>query len=123
MANKILVADDEPSIVRVLEYRLRHNGYEVAVARDGKNCLEKIREEKPDLILLDVAMPELDGFEVCKRLKENDETKDIPVIMLTVLATEEDLSQGLERGATCFMSKPFNAADLLAEIKTAIAHN
>ena len=120
MAKKILVADDEPSIVRVLEYRLRHNGYEVIVARDGKKCLEKSRKERPDLILLDVVMPGLNGFEVCKRLKENEETKDIPVIMLTVLATDEDLSQGLESGVACFMSKPFNASDLLDEIKTAI---
>jgi DNA-binding response OmpR family regulator len=121
MVKKILVVDDEPAIVKMLESRLRNRGYEVTVASDGKSCLKKAIEERPDLILLDIVMPELNGFEVTKRLKQNANTKDIPVIMLTVLAERSDVSKGLEEGARCFITKPFNAADLLLEIDAALS--
>jgi two-component system cell cycle response regulator len=89
----------------------------VVSASDGESGLKKAIAKKPDLVLLDIIMPGLSGFEVCKRLKENDKTKDIPVIMLTVLAGEKYLSKGLEAGADCLITKPFNAVDLLDEIK------
>ena len=120
MAKKILVGDDEPNIIKLLESRLKSNGYDVINASDGNSCFKKAITEKPDLVLLDIIMPGLNGFEVCKRLKENDKTKDIPVIMLTALAGEKDLSKGLEEGANCFIIKPFSAVDLLHEIKTAM---
>ena len=120
MTRKILVVDDEPEVVEILESRLKSGGYEVISASDGDGCLKKAVKESPSLILLDILMPGLNGFQVRKRLKENDKTKDIPVIMLTALAKEKDLSRGLEEGAYCFITKPFNPADLLAEIKTAI---
>lgn len=121
MTKKILVVDDESDIRKVLEFRLKNAGYDVISASDGESCLRKAKEEAPGLIILDVMMPGINGFEVCKLLKEGDKTKDIPVIMLTVLAGEADLSKGLERGASCFISKPFNIIDLLWEVKTIIA--
>ncbi|MEA3369184.1 MAG: response regulator [Candidatus Ratteibacteria bacterium] len=121
MAGKILVVDDELDVRRVLEFRLKNAGYDVIGASDGESCLSKAKEEAPGLIILDVMMPGINGFEVCKLLKESDKTKDIPVIMLTVLAGEADLSKGLEKGASCFISKPFNIIDLLWEVKTIIA--
>ena len=120
MTKKILIVDDEPDAVGLLSIRLKSNGYDVISALDGEACLKKAVEEKPDLIILDILMPKINGFEVCKRLKERDETKDIPVIMLTALAKEQDVSKGLEEGADCFITKPFNSADLLDEIKTAL---
>ena len=120
MPKKILVVDDEPNIIKLLESRLSHSGYDIITAVDGKTCLKKAKDEKPDLILLDIILPGLNGFEVCKHLKKDQETKDIPIIMLTSLAQEQDLSKGLEEGASCFITKPFNPADLLIEIKTAI---
>ncbi len=120
MSKKILVVDDEPNIVKLIASRLRNNGYDVISALDGEDGLKKAITEKPDLILLDIIMPGLNGFEVCKRLKENELTKEIPVIMLTALAEEKDLSKGLEEGASCFITKPFSAVDLLHEIKTAM---
>jgi len=120
MPKKILVVDDEPNIIKVLESRLSHSGYDIITAVDGKTCLKKAKDEKPDLILLDIILPGLNGFEVCKHLKKDKETKDIPIIMLTSLAGEKDLSKGLEEGASCFITKPFNPVDLLYEIKTAM---
>ena len=120
MAKKILVVDDDPSIVEMLESRLKRRGYSIITALDGKKCIEEAKEKKPDLILLDVNMPELDGFAVCKYLKEDNKTKDIPIIMLTALAKEKDLAKGLEEGVYSFISKPFNFGDLLSEIETAI---
>jgi DNA-binding response OmpR family regulator len=118
MAKRILVVDDDPIILRLLASRLKNSGYDVVSAIDGESGLKKAIAKKPDLVLLDIIMPGLNGFEVCKRLKENDKTKDIPVIMLTALAGENDLSKSLEEGADCFITKPFRAVDLLHEIKT-----
>ncbi|MFO7979629.1 MAG: response regulator [Candidatus Aminicenantes bacterium] len=120
MAKKILIVDDDPEILRLLASRLKNSGYDVVSASDGESGLKKAITKKPDLVLLDIIMPGLNGFEVCKRLKENDKTKLIPVIMLTALAGEKDLSKGLEEGAVCFITKPFSAEDLLHKIKTAM---
>ena len=120
MAKKILIVDDDPIILRLLASRLKNSGYDVVSAIDGESGLKKAIAKKPDLVLLDIIMPGLNGFEVCKRLKENDKTKDIPVIMLTALAGEKDLSKSLEEGADCFITKPFSAVDLLHEIKTSM---
>lgn len=122
MAKKILIVDDDPIILRLLASRLKDSGYDVFSASDGVSGLKKAITKKPDLVLLDIIMPGLNGFEVCKRLKEkeNDKTKDIPVIMLTALAEKKDLSKSLEEGADCFITKPFRAVNLLHEIKKAM---
>jgi DNA-binding response OmpR family regulator len=119
---KILVVDDEPDIQKILKFRLEENHYEVITAPDGKSCLKKAVEEKPDLIILDILMPRLNGFEVSQRLKKDSKTKDIPIVMLTALAQEKDLSRGLEAGASCFITKPFNPVDLISEIEQAIGN-
>lgn len=119
MAKKVMVVDDEPFILKMIEARLRSNGYEVITAEDGETCLKKVGEEKPDVILLDIIMPGLSGFEVCARLKENHSTKDIPVVMLTALAQKKDMSRGLDVGAKFFVTKPYDPEDLLYKIKKA----
>ena len=121
MAKRILLVDDEQAIVDLLGAMLRKNGYEVITALSGKSCLAKAREANPDLIILDVLMPELDGFQVCRMLKQDAATKKIPVIMLTALLKEEDLAKGLHEGAACFISKPFSIVDVLDEIKSVLA--
>ncbi|MBU4375871.1 MAG: response regulator [Candidatus Omnitrophica bacterium] len=120
MGAKILVVDDEAAILEMLTLRLKRNGYEVMTAVDGEQCLRRAEKESPDLIILDALMPGLSGFEVCKRLKANDKTMGIPVIMLTALGDEKDLSKGLEDGAECFITKPFNPVELIDEIKIAL---
>ncbi|MFH1771703.1 MAG: response regulator [Candidatus Omnitrophota bacterium] len=122
MVKKILVVDDEASVVKALTKSLQFQGYDVITAASGKECICKAEEYCPDVILLDVLMPELNGLEVCKLLKDNEKTKNIPVIMLTALADEEDAVKGLEEGARCYITKPYNLMDLLGEIKSALAN-
>ena len=121
MADKILIVDDEPEMVEMIQARLGHNGYEVITAVTGEECLEKAEKEKPDIILLDVLLPGVSGFEVAKRLKVNKVTKDIPVIMVTALIGEDAKAKGLEKGAKYFISKPFDPEELLSQIKTILA--
>ncbi len=118
MEKKILIVDDEPDFVQLLSIRLKSNGYDVISASDGESGLKKAQAEKPDLVILDALMPKINGFELCKRFRENESTKDVPLIMLTALAQERDLSKGIKGGADCFITKPFNAVDLLHEIET-----
>ncbi len=113
----ILVADDDPLIIRLLEHRLRHRGYDVISAPDGETALDLAIREKPDLILLDGMMPGLDGFEVLRRLKENPETIQIPVVMLTARNQEGDIVDGLTSGAADYMVKPFIPEELIARIQ------
>lgn len=118
--SKICVIDDHPENVFILQDRLEKAGFEIITAYDGKNGLEKIREELPDLILLDVMMPGVSGFDVCRSITKDDLTKHIPVILLTALTGTEDLEEGLQAGAFDYIKKPFNRAELLARIKAAL---
>ena len=120
MPKKILIVDDEASIVELLGAMLKKSGYDIITALDGTACLAKAAEQKPDLIILDIVMPELDGFAVLDLLKKDEATKNIPVMLLTALIKEEDLTKGLNEGASCFISKPFSIVDVLEEIKSAI---
>jgi class 3 adenylate cyclase len=104
--------------VELLEAHLIAAGYEVAVAYDGKEALEKIFQETPDLVLLDIMMPKIDGYEVCRRTKENDKTKFIPIIMITALTEVEDKIKGIEVGADDFMNKPINKIELLTRVRS-----
>jgi DNA-binding response OmpR family regulator len=112
MAQRILAVDDEENIVRLLQIRLQALGYEVAPAYDGESALRQIMECPPDLILLDVLMPKVDGFEVLRRLKANPETAPIPVIMLTARGQFEDLRRGYGDGAEWYINKPFDMAEV-----------
>ncbi len=115
-----MIVDDEPYILKMIAVRLKSNGYEVVTAGDGAQCLSRVEKENPDAVLLDLIMPGLSGFEVCRKLKENEKTRHIPVIMLTALAQKSDIAQGLEAGACFFVTKPYNPEDLLEKIQKAI---
>jgi DNA-binding response OmpR family regulator len=117
MARKILTCDDEKHIVRLIQVNLERQGYEVITAYNGKECLEKVETEHPDLIVLDVMMPEMTGFEVLEALKKNSETEDIPVIMLTARAQDADVLRGWQSGVECYLTKPFNPMELIAFVK------
>ncbi|MBN2583904.1 MAG: response regulator [Planctomycetes bacterium] len=114
---KILIVDDNQANVRLLDINLRAAGYATEMAYDGEEALDKVAATKPDLILLDVMMPKLDGYEVCRRLRADEATSVIPVIMITALKDSEDRIRGLECGADDFVSKPFDKTELLARVK------
>ena len=117
---KILVIDDLPENVFMLQDRLEHEGYEVITAYDGKSGIEKVRSERPDLILLDVMMPDITGIEVCKILVADKETAGIPIILVTAKSGADDTKEGLEAGAFDYIKKPFNRIDLVARVKSAL---
>ena len=117
---KILVIDDLPENVFMLQDRLEHEGYEVITAYDGLTGIEKTRNELPDLILLDVMMPGITGFEVCKTLVNDIKTKNIPIILVTAKIGAEDTKEGLEAGAFDYIKKPFNKIELLARVNSAL---
>lgn len=114
---RILVVDDERHIVRLVQVNLERQGYQVLTAYDGVECLEKARAEKPDLIILDVMMPRMDGFEALQRLKTDPETSIIPVIMLTARAQDRDVLQGYQYGADLYLTKPFSPLELISLVK------
>jgi two-component system alkaline phosphatase synthesis response regulator PhoP len=113
---KILVVDDEIYIVHILDFSLGMEGYEVLTALDGEQALEKARAEHPDLIVLDIMMPKLDGYETCKMLKADPATKDIPVILLSAKGRNVDQKVGFEVGADDYITKPFSPRKLVERI-------
>ena len=117
---KILVVDDLPENVFMLQDRLEHEGYEVITAYDGLTGIERTRNELPDLILSDVMMPGITGFEVCKTLANDMKTKNIPIILVTAKIGAEDTKEGLEAGAFDYIKKPFNRIELLARVNSAL---
>src|SRR5574341_1440110 len=115
---KILVADDIKQNVKLLRVILTAAEYDVIEAYDGEEALEKVKTENPDLILLDIMMPKLTGYEVCQKLRADEITKNIPIIMITALHEMDDRIKGIEAGADDFISKPFNKVELLARVKS-----
>lgn len=120
---KILIIDDELHIVELLKYNLESNGYKTLYALNGRDGLSEVFEKKPDLILLDVMLPEMDGFDVCKEIKKNKEFEAVPIIMLTAKGEEFDKILGLELGADDYITKPFSVRELLARIKVVLRRN
>lgn len=121
MARKrILAVDDEPNILLSLEYILEQEGYDVHVARDGEEALEVAEQVHPDLILLDVAMPRKDGYEVCRLLRQREDLAGVRVLMLTAKGQPLERKKGLEVGADVYVTKPFSAEDLLEKIRAAL---
>ncbi|MBO5561854.1 MAG: response regulator transcription factor [Firmicutes bacterium] len=114
MPGKILVVDDEASIVNIISFNLKKEGYEVITAGDGETGLELALREKPDLVLLDIMMPQMDGYEVCRKIREKS---NVPIIMLTARADEVDKVIGLEMGADDYVTKPFANRELMARVK------
>jgi two-component system, OmpR family, alkaline phosphatase synthesis response regulator PhoP len=117
MPLKVLVCDDERHIVRLIQVNLERQGYQVVTAYDGKEGLEKIRAEKPNLVVLDVMMPYMDGFEVLKTIRREPETESLPVIMLTAKAQDKDVFEGYHYGADMYLTKPFNPMELVTFVK------
>ncbi len=114
--DKILVVDDEAYIVELVKFNLEKEGYEVVVAHDGLIALDMVREELPDLIILDIMIPHMDGLEVCRLLKQDQAYKTIPIIMLTAKGEELDTILGLEMGADDYIKKPFSPREMLARV-------
>ena len=114
---RILVADDEIHIRTLLKITLEMSGYEVDVAADGQEALEKIDAQPPDLILLDIKMPRLNGWQVCERVKSDESTKRIPIIMITAFGQKEARQRSMELGADEFIAKPFETPSLLELVK------
>jgi len=117
---KILVIDDESSLVEMLSIRLEVNNYQVVSACDGQEGLDKARSEAPDLIILDLMLPKLDGYQVCRMLKSDEKYKQIPIIIFTARAQESDIKAGMEAGADAYITKPFEPNILLAKVSQLI---
>jgi DNA-binding response OmpR family regulator len=117
---KILIVDDEPTLVATLDYNLRRDGHETVIARDGESAIERARAVAPDLVVLDVMLPRLDGFEVCRSLRSESM---VPILMLTAKDNEVDKVVGLEIGADDYMTKPFSMRELLARVKAMLRRN
>jgi len=112
-----MAVDDERHIVRLIQVNLERAGYQVVTAFDGQDALRKVETEKPDVIVLDVMMPKMDGFEVLKRLQANPDTREIPVIMLTAKAQDADVFRGWSSGVSAYLTKPFNPLELVTFVK------
>ncbi len=117
---RVLIVDDTPKNIHVLGTILKQEGYQINVARNGLEALKMVYKVSPDLILLDIIMPEMDGYDTCKILKQSPETKDIPIIFLTSKTDTEDIIKGFQAGGVDYISKPFNATELMARIHTHI---
>ena len=114
---KILVVDDEVMLVETIKFRLEANGYEVITAENGKEGSFKAMSEKPDLILADIMMPELDGIEMVKIVRANSDLKNTPILMFSALGRDDDIKKAMDAGANDYITKPYSADDLLKKIK------
>lgn len=112
---KILIVDDEPNILLSLEYLFKKEGFKVFIARDGQEALEIISEDEPQLVLLDIMMPKVDGYEVCRHIKEQH--NNIKVVFLTAKSKQQDVEKGLNLGADLYLTKPFGNKDLVTRVK------
>lgn len=116
----VLVADDDPDILSLVTLRLERDGYEVIGAPDGERAVEEALERTPDLALIDVSMPKLDGYEVTERLRQHEPTSAIPIILLTARVQDSDVARGIEAGADDYVRKPFSMADLRTRVQAAL---
>lgn len=118
MTHKILIADDEPNIVISLEFLMKKEGFQVAIANDGEEALAKVGSFAPDLLLLDVMMPKKSGFEVCEALRSDPERAGLRIIMLTAKGRQTEAAKGLAIGADAYVTKPFSTKDLVTKVKS-----
>lgn len=121
MAHRILIADDEPDIVLALEFLMKKEGYEVQSVNDGEHALRAIEKSPPDLILLDIMMPNLDGYEVCQRIRSDPSLKDIVIIMLTAKGREVEREKGFALGADLYITKPFSTREVVQKVREILA--
>jgi len=118
MAKRVLIADDEPNIVTSLEFLMGRGGYEVEVARTGEEALSLVEAFRPDLVLLDVMMPQRSGYEVCQRMREREDWRHIKILMLSAKGREAEVSKGLSIGADAYVTKPFSNRELMARVRS-----
>lgn len=118
---KILVVDDDPYILMSLEFLMRKNGFDVSVARNGKEALDLLKEQIPVIVLLDIMMPDVDGYEICRVIKSSEKLKEIKVVFMSAKSKEADIKKGLDLGAALYIKKPFSTRDLIAQIKSLVA--
>ncbi|KIF83700.1 response regulator transcription factor [Noviherbaspirillum autotrophicum] len=116
MARKILIVDDEPNIVISLEFLMQQRGYEVALAHNGEQALQQMETFRPDLVLLDVLMPSMDGYEVCRKIRERSDWGAVKIVMLSAKVRDVDISKGLALGADAYITKPFSTRQLMASV-------
>lgn len=117
---KILVVDDDPYILMSLEFLMKKNGYQVMIARNGTEALEAINTVKPNLILLDIMMPDVDGYSICKHVKSKKDLKEIHVVFLSAKTKETDIQKGIDLGASLYITKPFSTRDLMKKVNELI---
>jgi DNA-binding response OmpR family regulator len=117
MAKRVLIVDDEANIVAALDYLLRRSGYEVSIAATGDEALRQVEAFGPDLVLLDVMMPQKSGYEVCRRIRERPEWGTVKIVMLSAKGREAEVSKGMSLGADLYVTKPFSNAELVARIR------
>ena len=115
--HKILVVDDDPYILMSLEFLMKKNGYEVMVARNGNEALDILNKQVPQLVLLDIMMPDVDGYEICKHIKSSTSLKNTKVIFMSAKTKETDIKKGYDLGASLYVTKPFSTRELIKQIK------
>jgi DNA-binding response OmpR family regulator len=121
MTQRILIAEDEPNIVISLEFLLTGAGYEVAIARDGAAALLMVEQLRPDLVVLDLMLPSVNGFEVCRRIRAGRESKNVKILMLTARGRQTEVDTGMTAGADAYMTKPFATRDLMKAVADLLA--
>jgi len=119
----VLIADDEPNILLSLQFLMKKTGYEVRTAKDGEEALAEIVRAAPDLVLLDVMMPKIDGFSICERIRANPEWNDVRIIMLTARGRDVEREKGLALGADDYITKPFSTKDAIARVEAVLARS
>ena len=117
MPKRVLIVDDEPNIVHALEYLLQGRGLEVSVARDGGEALRMIEEDKPDLVLLDVMLPVMNGYDVCVRVRAREDLRHTRIVMLSAKGYDAEVSKGMALGADLYITKPFSTRELVAKVE------
>jgi DNA-binding response OmpR family regulator len=117
MSRRILIVDDEPNIVISLEFLMRREGYEVEIASDGEAAMKSLAESAPDLVLLDVMLPRMNGFEVCQQIRANPAWRAIKILVLTARGRDSEIARGLTLGADLYVTKPFSTRDLVAQVR------
>ncbi len=120
MAARIMVVEDEDALCALLEYNLKKEGFEVSISRNGEEALALLRDDKPDLLLLDWMLPHVSGIEICRQLRARAETRDLPIIMLTARSEEDDRIRGLDTGADDYLTKPFSMTELFARVRAVL---
>lgn len=121
MVKRVLIVDDEPNIVLSLEFLMQREGYQVATAADGEAALEALAAQAPDLVILDVMLPKMNGFDVCRRIRADPRWKGVRILMLTARGRETEVAKGLGLGADLYVTKPFSTKELVAQVKGLLA--